>query len=412
MGIIPHEAAKPIQDAVEQVTYEEVKEKEQAIKHDIMAVVNVMAEKAGKWGEYLHWGLTSADIKDTAKVLLAKHSLTSITEKLKDTIILLGRLAHRWKNLPCVGRTHGMHANVYLFGRKFAVFAAELLRNLERIEESEKRIYVGKLAGSVGTHTTLGKKGEEMERRVLASFGLSPAGIATQVLSRDRFAELLWTMGLLATSLEKIAVEIRNLQRTEIGEVEEPFGSNQVGSSAMPHKRNPIRSENITGLARIVRSLVLAGLENDVLWHERDLSNSGPERALLPEAFLLVSEQLNKLKSVLGGLHVNEEKIKENLWLTNGRIFSERLTMELATKIGRQNAHELVRTVAMQAYKQAKSFKEVIQESKVAQHLTGEEIEAVFDTEAMVTVAKRQTTKILHTIETKLGVDVHGTGDD
>lgn len=406
MGMIPQKAVEPIKNSVDQITYKEVKQKEAEIKHDIMAVVKVMAEKAGKWGEYIHWGLTSADIKDTTKVILTKQALPIIKEKLKENIKLLGQLAYKYQELPCVGRTHGIHANVYLFGRKFAVFAAELLRNLERIQESEKRLYVGKIAGSVGTHTVHGKKGEKIEEQVLNHFGLSPTKIATQVISRDRFAELFSHLALLSTSLEKIAVEIRNLQRTEINELAESFHEDQIGSSAMPHKRNPIKSENITGLARIIRSLLIAGLENNVLWHERDLSNSGPERALFPEVFLLLSEQLKKLTSILEGIQIHKKNIKENLWLTKGLIFSERLTMKLAEKIGRQKAHEIVKKTAMQAYRQDRNFKEVVKQSKISQHLPNDTIEALFNPHDLIKVAKSQTEHVIDKIETELNTRI------
>lgn len=406
MGMIPEKAVKPIHKAAQQTTHAEVKQKEKEIKHDIMALVRVMAEKAGKWGEYIHWGLTSADIKDTAKIIMAKKALGIIKQKIRAVIEQLARIAYKWKDQPCVGRTHGIHANVYSFGRKFAVFAAELLRDLERIQECEDRFYVGKIAGSVGTHTALGEKGEKMERRVLKSLDLHPSQIATQVVSRDRFAELFQTLGLLASSLEKIAVEIRNLQRTELGEVEEPFSSSQVGSSAMPHKRNPIRTENITGLARIVRSLIHPALENNVLWHERDLSNSGPERALFPESFMLLAEQLDKLKSVLEGLVVYKENIERNLSMTRGLIFSERLTMELAKKIGRQKAHELVRNVAMEAYKEQREFRDAVENSNISRHLSDEKIAMLFKPQELIDVAIKQTDRVIHKVETKLDVSI------
>lgn len=408
IGLIPEEAVKSIKNAAREIEYEEVKRKEEEIHHDIMALVKVMAEKAGKWGEFIHWGLTSADIKDTTKVILAKQALSLIKTNLEDCIELLGRLAFRYQHLPCVGRTHGIHGNVYLFGRKFAVFASELLRNLERIEDSKERVFVGKIAGSVGTHTALGTKGEEVEKRVLEQFNLSPSKIATQVLSRDRFAELFFNLSLLSTSLEKIAVEIRNLQRTEIDEVEEAFKEEQVGSSAMPHKKNPIKSENITGLARIVRSLIIAGLENNILWHERDLSNSGSERILFPEIFMLLSEQLNKLKDILEGIKVNEEQIKTNLWMTQGLVFSEKLTMELAKEIGRQKAHELVRKTALEAQRTGKAFKKMVKKGEISKHLAVGQIESIFQAEELTQVAKKQTQRIVRKIEDRLGVKIQG----
>lgn len=408
LGLIPKEAVPAIKQAAASVTFEEVDEEEKRIKHDIMALVSVMARKAGKWGEYIHWGLTSSDIKDTAMALLVRDALSYIEKKLRALIFLLSKLAYDNVDLPCVGRTHGVHANVYSFGHKFAVFADEFMRHLERLEEVKERVLVGKLSGAVGIHTALGEIGEEMERRALGELGLSVAEIATQVVPRDRLAELILVLSLLSSSLDKLATEIRNLQRTEIGEVEEPFHEEQVGSSTMPHKRNPILCESISGLARIIRSLTISALENIILWHERDLTNSSMERVLLPDVFLLIDEQLSKALRVLGGLRVNKERILRNLNWTKGLLFSEAVMMKLAEKgMGRQTAHSLVRKLAMKAYEKNLDFKDVlINNEEIRKYLSEDDIKKIFDATRYIVVAKKRVLRLIRRIEEKLGVSI------
>ncbi|MHA1589390.1 MAG: adenylosuccinate lyase [Candidatus Njordarchaeales archaeon] len=409
LGIIPREAAIAIREAVQKVTFEDVKRWEDRIKHDIMAVVRAIAEKCGEEGEYVHFGLTSSDVKDTAMALLIREGLGIIEEKLRELIIILARRAYENINTPCVGRTHGVHANIYLLGHKFAVFADEFLRHLERLGEIKPRILVGKFSGAVGIHTALGEEGEEFEDLALKKLGLGKAEIVTQIIPRDRLAELISWFANLSSSLDRLATEIRNLQRTEIGEVEEPFKEEtQVGSSTMPHKRNPILCENISGLARVVRSLSLAAFENIVLWHERDLTNSSVERILLPEIFLLVDEQLSRAIRVISGLRIYKDRIIKNIWFTRGLIFSEAVMIKLAKKgFGRQKAHELVRKLAMKAFNEEKDFKEILMnDSQVRKYLDEKEIEEIFKPEKYLSVAKKRVKKLIRRIEDLLQVKI------
>ena len=408
MGIIPKTAAEHIKKAAEKISYEEVIAEEKKVKHDLMALVNIIARKAGEWGEYVHWGLTSSDVKDTAMALLLKNGLEVIEKKLVELMILLAKRSYEFINLPCVGRTHGVHANIYLFGHKFSVYLDEILRHFERLQNVKKYVLVGKFSGAVGIHTALGEIGEEFEQRALSKLGIFKAEITTQIVPRDGLAELLFIFSLISSTLDKFAVEIRNLQRTEINEVSEPFREKQVGSSAMPHKKNPIMSENISGLARIIRSLVIAALENIVLWHERDLSNSSTERILLPEIFLLLSEQLDKAIKILHGLFVNKEKILENIWLTNGLVFSEALMMALARKgLGRQKAHSLVRELSLRALNERRSFRKVVMENEIIKkYLSKTELESIFDPYKYIQVAKKRILHLIQKLENRLNIKV------
>ncbi|MGQ4893157.1 MAG: adenylosuccinate lyase [Candidatus Njordarchaeia archaeon] len=374
LGIIPKEAVEPIKKAVQEFSYDEVVEEEKKVKHDLVALINVLSRHAQEFGEYIHFGLTSSDIKDTAMSLLIRDGLEILESKLKKLIIILAKKTYHYRLVPCVGRTHGVHANIYSLGYKFGVFASEFLRHLERLAESKKRFLVGKLSGAVGIYTGLGSLGPEIEHRVLKKLGLRIAKFSTQVVSRDIYAELFLLLSLISTSLDKLATEIRNLQRTEILEVEEPFDVKlQVGSSAMPHKRNPIRCENVSSLARILRGLVIPALENIVLWHERDLTNSGSERILLPEFFLLLDEQLNKMIYVIKNLVIHTQRIKKNLSLTHGLIFSEVITMELARRgLGRLQAHRLIRELAQRAINENKNFLELIGNNEEVKKLLDE----------------------------------------
>ena len=405
LGLIPKDAVEFIKKSAMEVRPEEVIEEEKRVNHDLVALVNVMAKKAGRWGEYIHWGLTSSDVKDTAMALLIKQALSIIEPKLKKFTVLLAKKAYEFRDLPCVGRTHGIHANIYLFGHKFAVFLDEMLRHLDRLNAAKERVLVGKLSGAVGIHTALGEMGEVIEEKALQKLGLKISEISTQIVPRDRLAELIITLSLISSTLDRFATEIRNLQRTEIGEVEEPFRKEQVGSSAMPHKRNPILSESISGLSRILRGLVTAALENIILWHERDLSNSSTERVLLPEIFLLLDEQLNKAIRILENLSVKRDKILQNIWYTRGLIFSEAIMMHLASKgYGRQKAHSLIRKIAMKAYTNNLDFKEaLLSNSEIRRFLSPKEIEELFNPNRYIKVAKKRIKKLINIAEKKLG---------
>ena len=389
LGLIPKEAAHEIMEASEKVTVEEVLEEEKKTKHDLVALIDVMSSKMKKGSTYIHFGLTSQDVKDTALAIMLKDSLQILEGKMFKLASLLLELATKYVTTPSVGRTHGVHANIYSFGHKFAIFADELLRHIERLEEGKKRFLAGKLSGAVGIHSVLGEKGVEVERKVMEKLGLYVSDFSSQVVPRDRYAEFFLSLSLVSSSLDRLATEIRNLHRTEIGEAMEAFFSKQVGSSAMPHKRNPVDSESVSGLSRILRGMVIAALENVVLWHERDLSNSSAERVLLADSILLLDEQLSKMINVIANLHIDEKNIERNLWLTKGLIFSEHIMYKLIKKgMGRVEAHSLVKELSSRAISEDKSFKDVLLEDERIRNILDEkEIEETFNPKKYITVA-------------------------
>ncbi|NJE13402.1 adenylosuccinate lyase [Thermococcus sp. LS2] len=368
VGNIPEESAKVISEKanIKYVKLERVKEIEAEIHHDIMAVVKALSEVCGEHGKYVHLGATSNDIIDTANALLIKDSLEIVLKDLRELRTILKELAKEHKYTVCIGRTHGQHAVPTTYGMKFAIWLDEIQRHIERIEQAKERILVGQMSGAVGTMASFGEKGLQIQRLVMEDLGLKPARISNQILQRDIYAELMMILALIASTLDKIALEIRNLQRTEILEVSEPFGKKQVGSSTMPHKRNPIRSEKICGLARIIYSNVIPALLNNPLWHERDLTNSSVERVILPETFMLLDEMLKNMKKVLSDLEFFPENIKRNLYLTNNLIMAEPLMLKLTEKgMGRQEAHEIVRQIAMKAFYEKRDLIEVARENEV-----------------------------------------------
>ncbi len=366
LGNIPEESARVISERANTnwVKPRRVKEIEAEIGHDIMAVVKALSEACGEHGKYVHLGATSNDIIDTANALLIKESLMIIESYLKELRDVLIRLAEKHKYTVCIGRTHGQHAVPTTYGMKFALWLDEVQRHLERLEEIKKRVLVGKMRGAVGTAASFGEKALEIERLVMKDLGLRPALITNQLVPRDLYAELMMFLALVASTLDKIGLEIRNLQRTEILEVSEPFGEKQVGSSTMPHKRNPIRTEKVCGLARILYSNVIPALLNNPLWHERDLTNSSVERVILPESFILLDEMLRVTIGVLKGLEFFSGNIEKNLYLTKNLIMAEPLMLKLTEKgMGRQEAHEFVRKLAMKAFQEGRDFLEVVKES-------------------------------------------------
>ncbi|OUJ19165.1 Adenylosuccinate lyase PurB [Methanonatronarchaeum thermophilum] len=383
-GLIPDEAADEINEKanLDYVSLERVKEIEAEIKHDIMAIVKALSEQCeGDAGEYVHLGATSNDISDTTRALQFKNSLSIIMRRLRELEDSLIEKSKITKTLACVGRTHGQHAVPTTVGHKFAIYAAEIRRHIDRIEELKPRILVGQITGAVGTQASLGDVGEDIHKRVNEILGLKPVTISNQVIQRDRYAELISKLAIISSSLDKIAKEVRNLQRTEIGEMQEPFGDKQVGSSTMPQKKNPMRSERIGGLAKVVRSNVTTELENVPLEHERDLTNSSSERMVLPTTFLLVDEQLKLMKYIVDGLVIDEENIEKVLNMTGGLNMSEAVMIELFKKgLGRQTAHKVVRDCAMDAYQSNKTLKQALMENQVVrEHMTDEEIDKVID---------------------------------
>ncbi|MPW39636.1 adenylosuccinate lyase [Thermococcus sp. 101 C5] len=380
VGNIPEESARAISEKANTkwVKIERVKEIEAEIHHDIMAVVKALSEVCGEHGKYVHLGATSNDIIDTANALLIKESLEIVLKDLRELRSILKNLAKEHKYTVCIGRTHGQHAVPTTYGMKFAIWLDEIQRHIDRIEEAKKRILVGQMSGAVGTMASFGEKGLEIQRLVMEDLGLKPALITNQIIQRDVYGELMSILALIASTLDKIALEIRNLQRTEILEISEPFGKKQVGSSTMPHKRNPIRCEKVSGLARVIYSNVIPALLNNPLWHERDLTNSSVERVILPETFILLDEMLKSMKKVLSGLEFFPENIKRNLYLTKNLIMAEPLMLKLTEKgMGRQEAHELVRQLAMKAFEEGRDLLEVVKESEAMKYLSEEDLESL-----------------------------------
>ncbi|MDO8553645.1 MAG: adenylosuccinate lyase [Candidatus Micrarchaeota archaeon] len=378
LGTIPKDATKKIEDAGKKVKLERVKEIEEEIHHDLMAMVKAVTEQAGDAGKYVHLGSTSYDIEDTATALIFRDAIELMENELKQFSQILKQLALKHKKTICVGRTHGQHATPTTYGMKFALYYQETKRNLERLQELKKRILVGKMSGAVGTMATFRGNGFQMQELVMKSLGLTSAKITTQVIQRDRHAEVLFTLSLTAAMLEKIAKEIRNLQRSEIAEVGESFGKKQVGSSTMPQKRNPHKSERVCSLARIVRANVAVAMENISLEHERDLTNSANERVIFPQSFICTHYILLEMGKILSGLEFFQDNIKRNLELTNGAIMAERLMIALTDKgVGRQEAHEKVRQLAIQSFDNKIHLKDVA--AKELNQFTKKELDELFD---------------------------------
>ncbi|RLF24411.1 MAG: adenylosuccinate lyase [Thermoprotei archaeon] len=365
-GIIPEEAGRVIYEraSTKFVKLERVKELEKVLKHETFAVVKALAEACGEYGEYVHVGATSNDILDTALALQLKEALNIIEEKLVKLVEVLMNLAEKHKMTVMAGRTHGQHASPITLGLKFAVWIRELARHLQRLREARRRVLVGKMSGSVGTMAAFMGKGWEVQEevmRILELPGYEEA--ATQIVQRDRIAELICLMAMIASTLDRMATEVRNLQRTEIMEIAEGFGKEQVGSSAMPHKENPIVCERVSGLAKIVRSLVIPALENMVLWHERDLTNSSSERFIVPEALILVDEMLDDMIDVFTNLRIYPDKMRRNIELTKGRCLSEAvLTLLIRRGMGRMRAYELIRKCVRKSLIEDKDLIEVLWE--------------------------------------------------
>lgn len=378
LGLIPKEAAEVIAQKanVNYVKLERVKEIESKIKHDIMAVVEALTEVCGEYGGYVHVGATSYDIVDTATALQIKEAIAIIDKRLKDLCKLLCDLALKYRDLVMVGRTHGQHALPITLGFKFAVWASEFARHVERLRETKKRVLVGKMSGAVGTMAGFMGKGLEVQEEVMRILNLKPATISTQIVQRDRLAELICLFAIIASSLDKIATEIRNLQRPEIMELAEGFETEQIGSSTMPHKQNPIDCENVSSLAKLMRSLVIPALENIPLWHERDLTNSANERFIIPESCILLDEMLRRTIKVLKSLRIYPDNMRKNLELTKGRIMSEAVMIALTMKgMSRQEAHKLLRELSMKSMIQDIHLLELLKkDERVKRLLSDEEI--------------------------------------
>ncbi len=366
LGNIPTEAAKEIDKAREKVKLERVKEIDNEVHHDLMAMVKALAEQCkGDAGKYIHLGATSYDIEDTAIALQLKEALHYIKDSLLGLLKELIRLMEENKNLVCIGRTHGQHAIPTTYGMRFGVWAYEIDRYLERISETLNRISFGKMSGAVGTMASFGDKGIQIQDAVMKKLDLNPVLLANQIVQRDRHAEVILLTSMIGQTLAKIARQQRILQRNEIGEMFEPFQKKQVGSSTMSQKRNPHKSERICSLARILKSNVITALDNMVLEDERDLTNSASERVIFAENFIFLDFMINELTNNLKGIEFNEENIKKNLSLTKGAILSEKIMLELVKRgIGRQYAHELLRNINIKARDENLSLKEILLKNK------------------------------------------------
>ncbi|MFH1520259.1 MAG: adenylosuccinate lyase [Candidatus Micrarchaeota archaeon] len=388
LGHIPKDAPGKIEDGMKKVTHARVVEIESLIHHDLMAMVKALTEQAGDAGKYVHLGATSYDIEDTATALIFLDAIAVIENNLTGFGIVLKKLALEHKETVCVGRTHGQHAVPTTYGMKFALYYQELKRDLERLKEAKKRIAVGKMSGAVGTMATFGNDGPKIQKFVMKELGLEEAKVTNQVIQRDRHAEVIFILAITASLLEKIAKEIRNLQRTEILELSEAFSAKQVGSSTMPQKRNPHKSERVCSLARLVRANVLTAIENNALEHERDLTNSANERAIFSESFIALDYMLLEMTKIVGGLVFYPDNIKRNLELTKGLILAERLMIYLVEnkKMGRQDAHEQVRNMAQEAFAKGKHLKELVLERKLVDK---KEAEMLFEYSTYVGNAKK-----------------------
>jgi adenylosuccinate lyase len=376
-GIVPAEAARAIRERGE-IDVVRIQEIEAEVKHDVIAFTTAVAEKVGPEARWLHYGLTSNDVVDTAQALQVKAASEIITGQLNKLAAVLKRRALEFKHTPTIGRTHGIHAEPTTFGLKLLNWYAETQRNIARFHAAAEQMRVGKLSGAVGT---FGHLKPEHEERICARLGLEPAPVATQVLQRDRHAHYISTLAILASTLDKIATEIRHLQRTEVREAEEFFSEKQKGSSAMPHKRNPIASEQISGLARVVRANAQAAYENIALWHERDISHSSVERVILPDSTILADYLLEKTANLIEKLLVYPARMLKNLESTGGLIFSGQLLLDLAESgMAREEAYRLVQGQAMRSWREDLVFKdEIANEPAITSRLSAETLARSFE---------------------------------
>lgn len=376
IGAIPRESIPKIKKA--RINLERMAEILKVTHHDVTAFLQAVAEGLGEESRFIHLGLTSSDIMDTALSLQLKEATKLLAQDIDELIVVLQDKAIEHKHTIMIGRTHGVHAEPITFGLKLAIWAQEMKRNAARLAEAEKAISVGKISGAVGTYATVSP---EVEEKACNRLGLVPAPISSQIIQRDRHAQFVTTLAIIASSLEKFATEIRSLQRTEVLEAEEPFAAGQTGSSAMPHKRNPELCERVCGLARLVRGYALTSMENIALWHERDISHSSNERITFPDSCLVLDYILNIFTPVMKGLQVYPENMRRNLELTQGLVFSQRVLIALIDKgLSRQKAYELVQRNAMKAWKDRTSFLKLLKaDSELKGKLSDSELESIFD---------------------------------
>jgi adenylosuccinate lyase len=397
---IPKEDAQQIvkKASTKYVKLDRVKEIEKEIKHDVMALVRALAEVCESSGEYVHLGATSSDILDTATAIQFKEAMSLIEKRLNKLQSVLMERAQRHKKNIMMGRSHGQHALPTTFGFKSAIWTREVSRHIQRFQECKLRLLCGKMSGAVGTQAGLGPKALEIQELVMRRLCINSADISTQIVQRDRYAEITFIIALIASTLDNIASEIRELQRPEIAEVFEAFEQkNQVGSSTMPHKRNPIISERICGLAKLVRSLVSPALENVTTWHERDLTQSSCERFIIPEEFILIDYMLILMIRVIKGLQIDKIRMKKNMDITQGRTMSEAVMLTLARKgLGRQKAHELTRQISIKSHNQKRQFTEVLLENNTIKKLLNpNDIEKLMNPENYLGTALQQIEQVI-----------------
>jgi len=376
-GLIPPAAVKRIKSKAD-FSVARIKEIEERTQHDIVAFVTNVGESIGADAKYLHIGLTSSDLLDTTLNVQLVQASDLLRYDQKRLALLLEARAKKYRNTPCIGRTHGVHAEPMTFGLKLAMWLDETNRNIKRVQHIKSEVSVGKLSGAVGTYSNIDP---QVEVHVCKKLGLKPANIATQIIQRDIYAQYLSTLAVVGSSLDKFALEVRHLQRTEVLEAEEPFGKNQKGSSAMPHKRNPVICERICGLARLLRANATAALENVPLWHERDISHSSVERIIIPDSTIILDYMLNKFVEVINGFMVYPENMKKNLDRTKGLIFSQRVLLALMDKgLERMKAYDFVQRCAMKSWNEGSDFKQnLLKDKEVSQYLSARELDKLFD---------------------------------
>lgn len=387
IGLIPRSAAQNIFTVSKsrKITAKRIKQLEAKSDHDTAALVEALSEKCKVQSRpWVHYGLTSNDLVDTSTSLQMRDALAIIEPKVAKLALLLARKSTEYKDVPAVGRTHGQHASIISFGLKFANWASEMAKHIERIDEKKKRVLICKTLGVVGTGSLMGAKAIDVQRRVAKKLGLYPAEVTTQIIPREGYAEYIFQLALIGSTLEKIAIEIRNLQRTEIGEMAEYFKDGQMGSSAVPVKRNPIKSERISSLSKLLRSQMSASFENIPLWHERDLSNSANERFTIPMCSILLDDMLETMIKIIERLKVNLEKISDNLFVTKGQIFAEFVLEALIKKgVPRLEAYRQVQRVAFEAQEKGVDYRDAVKNDEViSSKLSEHEVDEIFSPES------------------------------
>jgi adenylosuccinate lyase len=405
-GIVPEDAARDIRSRAA-FSIERIEEIEQTTQHDVIAFTTAVAEHVGPSARWFHFGLTSSDVIDTAQALQMRDACDVILKGLDGLMQAVRTRADEHRRTPMVGRTHGVHAEPMTFGLKLALWYAELTRDLTRLRRAREVVSVGKLSGAVGTFAHLPPS---IEAEVCRRLGLEPALVASQVIQRDRHAELLAAIAITGSSLEKFALEIRGLQKTEIGEVEEPFAKGQKGSSAMPHKRNPTGCEQIVGLARLLRGNAGAALENNALWHERDISHSSVERVILPDSFIVLDHMLRRFTRIVTGMVVYPQRMKENLERSRGVVFSGTVLLELARRgVSREQAYEWVQRNAMRSFDEGVDFKTLLlRDRDVIAVLPPADIECAFDLDEQLRHIDHIFERVYRTVETGAAVGAAG----